>query len=236
MGNVARKVVLPLSLITVAFLSAAIAVAALPPSISLKLDGLLPLPVADEGPVTRWITFLVPAIMLLVWLGLRAAATTAGARVGNLLVRNVPNDVTSPAVFERFASTYAIIIAAVLVLLLGAHVTILAAAFERQEVAVRAIPVGMGIFMLIVGNVAPRMRPNWVAGVRTTRTLSDPQTWRTTHWAFGLASILGGLVTIVTTMVAPSYGLSVGIALLLVASTVALVASRRGPARMAAES
>jgi len=53
--------------------------------------------------------------------------------------------------------------------------------------AARIIGLTLALSMVVVGNVMPRLRPNWVAGMRATRALTDPDVWRTTHRAFGAA-------------------------------------------------
>jgi uncharacterized membrane protein len=75
----------------------------------------------------------------------------------------------------------------------------------------------------------PRLRPNWVAGVRTKRTLEDPRLWRTTHRAFGTAFVVAGVLTIIVALVAPRYGLVTGIASLMLSCFVGLIASTKAP-------
>jgi uncharacterized membrane protein len=82
-----------------------------------------------------------------------------------------------------------------------------------------------------MGNVMPRLRPNWVAGVRTKRTLEDPQLWRTTHRAFGTAFVVAGFLTMVVALAAPRYGLVTGLASLMLACIVGAVASTRASPR-----
>jgi uncharacterized membrane protein len=87
--------------------------------------------------------------------------------------------------------------------------------------------------MVVVGNVMPRLRPNWVAGVRVTRTLADPDLWRTTHRAFGAALVGSGVLTLVVALGAPRYSLVTGMALLVVSCVVAFVTTMRGSATKA---
>jgi uncharacterized membrane protein len=78
-----------------------------------------------------------------------------------------------------------------------------------------------------MGNVMPRLRPNWIAGLRSKRLLEDPQLWRSTHRTFGAALVGSGIVTVVAAMIVPRYGLLVGIGLLLASLVVGAVASVR---------
>jgi uncharacterized membrane protein len=112
-------------------------------------------------------------------------------------------------------------------LLLGVHVAIIAGALGEVAIAIRAIPVMLGVSMVVMGNVMPRLRPNWVAGVRTTRTLTDPLLWRSTHRALGGTFVVSGLLTAVVALVVPRYGLVTGLATLMASCLVGLVASMR---------
>jgi len=63
------------------------------------------------------------------------------------------------------------------------------------------VPVLIGVLFLLVGNLMPRMRPNWFMGIRTPWTLSSESVWRKTHrlggycfMAMGLLMILSGFL------------------------------------------
>ena len=134
---------------------------------------------------------------------------------------------TSPAQFARFGKTYDTIVLAVVLLILGVHGAIIASTTGFPDLAVRIVPAVLGASLILMGNVMPRLRPNWVAGVRTKRTLEDPQLWRTTHRAFGTAFVVSGILTMIVAVIAPRYGLVTGIAALLASCIVGLVASNR---------
>ncbi len=224
---------LPPVVIVVAAAGSLLAYDGLPAMVELGFEGLLPVDVPgrrDAAP--RWLALsLMPALALLLWAAFRAAPTAAGARVGRFLFRRAPDAVTSPEQFGRFGKSYDAIVLGVVMLPLAAHAAILAGALGQPGIAARIFPVMLGVCLVVVGNVMPRLRPNWVAGVRTTRTLEDPQLWRTTHRAFGGAFVVAGLLTIVVALVAPRYGLVAGIAALLLTFVVGAVASTRGRAR-----
>jgi uncharacterized membrane protein len=85
----------------------------------------------------------------------------------------------------------------------------------------------LGASLVLMGNVMPRLRPNWVAGLRTRRNLEDPQLWRAAHRAFGAAFVASGILTIAVGLVAPRYGLMTGILAMVASLVVGLVASGR---------
>ena len=222
---------IPLVLIGLAAVASLLAYGSLPPTVELRLDGMLPFDTSEGADlVPRWLALsIVPAIALVVWVAFRAAPTTAGQRVGRLFLRGVPDEVTSPEQFARFAKTYDAIVLAVVLLLLGVHAAIITGGLGYTDLALRMVPVVLGASLIVMGNVMPRLRPNWVAGVRTKRTLEDPRLWRTTHRAFGTAFVLAGALTIVVALAAPRYGLVTGIGSLMLACVVGLIASTKEP-------
>jgi len=219
----------PVVLIGLAVVASLLAYGRLPAMVDLGLEGALPIDSSEAAePVPRWLALSsMPALALLLWAAFRAAPTAAGQRVARRFFRRAPEAVTSPAQFERFGKSYDTIVLAVVMLLLGVHVAILAGALGYREIAVRTIPAVLGASLVLMGNVMPRLRPNWVAGVRTKRTLEDPQLWRATHRAFGTAFVVSGVLTIVVALVAPRYGLLTGLAALLLSCVVGLIASTR---------
>jgi hypothetical protein len=228
MPSVDRKWLAP-ALIALAAVVSAAAYRQLPPMIDLPFHALLPFTIdepADRAP--RWIALsLMPALALLVWAAFRLAPTAAGQRLGRRMFRRAPDAVTDPAEFDRYTKTYEAIVLGVVVLILGIHAAILAMAWEAPQVAVRIVPAVLGGCLVLMGNVMPRLRPNWVAGIRTQQTLEDPRLWRSTHRAFGRAFVASGIVTIVTAVVAPQFGFLVGLVGIAASSVVGFLATRR---------
>lgn len=230
MANVDRKLVAP-TLIAVAILASAGLYDRVPPRLELRLDGILPFDVAAPPDiVARAIAlFFLPALALVLWAAFRAVRTTAGERIGRRLFRHAPDVVASPGQFDRFGNTYESIVLGVVLLLLGLHAAVVAAALGYPALATRIVPLALGGSLVLMGNVVPRLRPNWVAGIRTGRTLRDPQLWRSTHRAFGAAFVAGGLVTILVGVWAPRFGLVTGLVAVLAACGVGFLASRQQP-------
>jgi uncharacterized membrane protein len=85
----------------------------------------------------------------------------------------------------------------------------------------------MGLSLIVAGNVMPRVRPNLVAGVRTRRTLTDPELWRATHRLLGIAFVVAGAITVLVGIVAPEFGLTTAIITLLLACAVAAIGGAR---------
>ena len=75
---------------------------------------------------------------------------------------------------------------------------IILAAGSGLEVNVpRLICVALGLFLMLLGNVLPKTRPNPFAGLRLPATLRDPAIWRKANRFAGIAFALSGAVLIV---------------------------------------
>lgn len=217
-------------LIAAAVLASALVYPRLPSLVDVRFDGMLPFDVASAPePISREVAlFLIPMLALVLWLAFRAVPTATGQRFGRLLFRKAPAVVTSVDQFHRFGATYDTIVLGVMVLLLGFHAALLATMLAQPALGARIIPMVFGGCLVLMGNVMPRTRPNWVAGVRTERTLADPQLWRDTHRVFGAALVVAGLLTIVVGLASPRYGLETAVASLVTACVIGFLASRRG--------
>ena len=94
-------------------------------------------------------------------------------------------------------STYNTIIAAILVLLLGIHGFVLVALTtdlhrDVVQIAARGVPIMFGLTLIVIGNLLPRLRPNLVIGIRTSRTLSDRSAWARANRTAGYAAVFAG--------------------------------------------
>jgi uncharacterized membrane protein len=79
--------------------------------------------------------------------------------------------------------------------MLGAlHVLMLGLALGWPIDSARAFPILIGALFVGIGNLMPRVRPNWFVGVRTPWTLSSDEVWRRTHRVAARAMIAGGLM------------------------------------------
>jgi hypothetical protein len=106
-----------------------------------------------------------------------------------------------------FASTYHAIVLRALLFVLALHVLVMIELTGMLDVvglhvsAGRAVVVLLGVVLVAIGNLLPRTRPNVAVGVRTQRTLANPQVWQRVHRAGGYATVGLGLVIAVTGLV-----------------------------------
>lgn len=228
MASVDRKL-FPVALIAVVTAATVVALRSAPPMVTVDLRGLLPFALEPSGDVgARWVLIVgMPLLALLVWAGFQLGRARAGLRLARLLFPDAADALGDPATIERFRGTYDTVALWVVVLILGFHAGMVAAALGHHGLAPRLIAVTFGVSIAAVGNVFPRLRPNLVAGVRTRRTLADPQLWRATHRILGLALVVAGIGAIVVGLVAPAYGLVTAVGALVGAGVVAAIGGAR---------
>ena len=228
MGNVARRW-LPLALIAAVTALTAYVIRDLPNPVAIDLRGLLPFslePAADTAP--RWVAIVaMPALATVVWILFAALRSRLALGLTRRLYGDLPEALGNPVTVTRFRPTYDTIVLWVVTLVLGIHTGVVAAALGHVTLAPRIINVVLGMSLVAMGNVFPRLRPNLVAGIRTRRTLADPLLWRSTHRIMGVALVLAGLMTVLVGLVAPSFGLPTAIISLLVTCVIAAVGGSR---------
>jgi uncharacterized membrane protein len=65
---------------------------------------------------------------------------------------------------------------------------------------VRVVVLGLGLLLVLIGNVMPKTQPNWVAGIRVPWTLADAANWQATHRLGGLLMMIGGAAIVVAAL------------------------------------
>lgn len=188
----------------------------LPPTVTLDLSSL-GTSTADTMP-RQVVAVLIPTLGLAVWGLLLTLAKVRGP------VRPLPewwlNEQTGAKATTRFEPTYNTVAFAVTALICLAHVGLIAQVLEWPWWIYRILTATLGAGFLAVGNVMPRVRPNWIVGIRTKRTLSDPASWAKVHRLLGASlMVLGGLVMLIS-LVSGRYALLVAVAGLLPAFAV----------------
>lgn len=68
---------------------------------------------------------------------------------------------------------------------------------------VQVIAIAIGGMMIVLGNAMPKSHRNSLAGIRIPSTLKDPANWQATHRLTGFLSTGGGVLLIITALVAP---------------------------------
>jgi uncharacterized membrane protein len=160
---------------------------------------LLPFHAAAAAPVPRLvIALLIPTLALAVWVVLTFLAK-----------------VVSRDAIQRFEPTYETVVFSVTSLIALMHVVFVVASLGWPSSIYQLATAIVGLGFIAVGNVMPRVRPNWIAGLRTKRTLSDPAAWASTHRLLGALMIGVGAMVVVLSIIAPRYALAAAFAALL---------------------
>jgi hypothetical protein len=201
--------------VALAYGVSALAFASLPERGVSDLSMLVPVDLAPSGPVSRVAAALVlPTVALGVWLLLEGLAKVRGP------VDRLPtwwlNEQTGSSAVEKFEPTYGAITFAVTSLILLAHIAFLGSLLGWPPWSYRVITGVFGAGLIAAGNVMPRVRPNWIVGIRTKKTLSDRETWARTHRTLGALLVLSGGMVIVFSVIAPRYAIAVAVLELLV--------------------
>ena len=140
-----------------------------------------------SGEIDGWSSRFVGAIMLpLVGLGIFA------------LLQVFPHIDPLRQNYEKFRGTYDAVVSAILVFLAATHVFVVGFALGWPLNVSRSFPIGMGLLFILLGNVLPRARRNWVLGVRTPWTLSNDRVWERTHRLGGYLFVALGTAFLVS--------------------------------------
>jgi uncharacterized membrane protein len=108
------------------------------------------------------------------------------------------------ASYEKFQPTFRLTVNTLLALILGMHGAMLAAMLGAPLPMGRIGAFGMGALLAVLGNALPRVRPNWMIGIRTPWTLASDRVWQRTHRLGGFLLLGAGLVTMGAALALPS--------------------------------
>jgi len=127
--------------------------------------------------------------------------------------------------YEKFIHTYWVIANSVGLFIGVAHVMVIANGLGYPVAMTRIVPLGLGILFIALGNVLPRVEPNWFVGIRTPWTLSSDTVWRKTHRTGGWLMVLGGFALVACAFLPPGVFLPLLIAAILLMAVVPIVQS-----------
>lgn len=219
----------PALLIAASYAFCAVVVGRLPERVMPRWDALFPFIVASgaDAMPRAFAAFSMPTLALSVWLLIRWLASPAGERLGRKIF---PvwwvSARTGAAAVERFEPTFDIIVTVVIALLLVGHAVMLGTVLGWPSWTLRGFTMLVGAGIAILGNIMPRTRPNWIAGIRTKRTLSDPDLWRRTHRWFGAMLVVTGIAMMVASLFAARWAIPVGIIGFFVSALAGVVGGR----------
>lgn len=222
---------IPAFLIVSSYAFGAFAYSRLPDMVSPRWDALMPwVRSGGADAIPRALAaFGIPTLALAMWLLLRGAASQAAERLGRRVFPTwLVSERTGAGAVERFGPTFDIIVAVVVSGVLLFHAVTLGTVLDWPDWTRQAFTALAGLGIMVLGNIMPRTRPNWIAGLRTKRTLSDPDVWRNTHRWFGGLLMLTGIAVIVTSLLSAPYAILTGLIGGLVSAIAATAVARKG--------
>jgi uncharacterized membrane protein len=159
------------------------------------------------GKPDRWsgrtvAAFFTPTVMLFTLVFLRWLPTIDPRREG----------------FIQFLDAYGLAIDAIILFFAGLHVAMLGEALGWPVSLVTALPVGVGLLLVVLGSLLPRARPNFAFGIRTPWTLSSDRVWERTHRVGGYVLSGSGALIAILALILPKSALPLLFLILLAAA------------------
>ncbi len=102
------------------------------------------------------------------------------------------------------AGTTDLVISVVMWFLVALHLALLLAVTGAPSLGPLLLAVAFAGFQLFLGNMLPRVRPNFFVGIRTPWTLASDTVWRRTHRVAGKLLVGGGVLSLATLALAPT--------------------------------
>jgi uncharacterized membrane protein len=172
-----RKHLLPLSIIASTIIFSIIVYPSLPSEIASHwgVNGEV------DGYMGKWFgTFFLPLLLI----GLYA------------LLIVLPKIDPKKENYEKFASTYNLIILLFVIFLAMLHVGVLLFNLGYDIKIDMIVPIAVGLLFIVLGNYMPKFKHNYFVGIKTPWTLANEKVWAKTHRFGGKVFIVMGLVLI----------------------------------------
>jgi uncharacterized membrane protein len=198
---------IPLLIVVAAFLASAIVYRRLPEMIPTHWQGMDAQP---NGWSSRLFgAWLTPVLLLGIW----------------ALVRVLPAIDPRGANYAKFGGAFEAIIDSLMLFLLGMHIVLLRAGLGYPVQIERIVPFGVGVLLIVIGNLLPRCRPNWFVGIRTPWTLSSDRVWEKTHRFGGRLFVAAGFLIVIAALLWVQWVHLVLITVVLLATAAVLIYS-----------
>jgi uncharacterized membrane protein len=130
-------------------------------------------------------TILLPAALLTLW----------------ALLRFLPRIDPLRENYAKFQETYDLVVNCALTVIALVHVAVVAATLGWPVSVTRLLTAGLGLTLVVIGNVLPRARRNWWFGIRTPWTLSNERVWERTQRVAGYLLFGVGVVGMVVAFI-----------------------------------
>jgi uncharacterized membrane protein len=127
--------------------------------------------------------------------------------------------------YEKFRPSYDLVVDAVMTLIAILHGAMLGAGAGWPVHMERIAPLLVGVMFVVIGNVMPRARPNWLFGIRTPWTLTNDRVWERTHRVGGLLFVIAGILLAIAAFAVPTTFIPVMVVCVTTAAIVPVVYS-----------
>lgn len=159
----------------------------------LPADALVPIHWGVDGKIDGYATKTVGLFLLpLITIGVSA------------LFWVIPFIEPRRANLEKSAKAYAAIWIALVLLMAAIDVVAVAAALGADLDMTLIVFVSIGALFIVIGNYLPKVRSNYLVGIRTPWTLTSDLAWDRTHRAGGRLFVLEGIAFIVVGLLRPA--------------------------------
>lgn len=112
------------------------------------------------------------------------------------VVRNID---PKKSAYEKFNKQYYLLFFGVSLLMLVIELYTIAFSLNMKIFNINAImPFGVGLLFTVIGNMMPKFKQNFYAGIRTSWTIADSDVWYRTHRLGGKLWFIGGILMMVS--------------------------------------
>ncbi len=95
--------------------------------------------------------------------------------------------------YASFSGPYALMRITLTAMMGAMHALLLATALGYPVDAGRWIPLGVGVLLVVFGNITGKVRPNYFVGIKTPWTLASARSWEKTHRVGGRLFVAAGI-------------------------------------------
>jgi uncharacterized membrane protein len=141
------------------------------------------------------------------------------------LLQWIPSLDPRAANIEKFRGSYDAVVGATIAFLGIMHVFTLGNALGWNVNMTTVVFASLGAMFVLLGNLLPRARSNFVFGIRTPWTLSSDAVWARVHRVGGYAMVAAGLLTIAAAFLRPRIGFAIALPSLLLSALVPVIYS-----------
>lgn len=99
--------------------------------------------------------------------------------------------------------TYNLILIGLVLVFAAMHIVVIMIALGKPLSVVKIVPTLLGALFIVIGNYMGKIRSNFMLGIKTPWTLTSELSWNKTHRLSGRLFILGGFLTVLSSLIFP---------------------------------